>query len=113
MLSVRVTLVRNKTKILLGDGGNSELMLAIRRFGNFAEYGPLGLLLLVLVSVQAETWFVDAAGIALVAGRAIHPFGITAKPAPADPAPDRPVADLDHDRRDLDLSAGAGGRVNR
>ena len=80
MLSVRVTLVRNKTKILLGDGGDSELMLAIRRFGNFAEYGPLGLLLLVLVSVQAETWFVDAAGIALVAGRAIHPFGITAKP---------------------------------
>ena len=77
VLSVNVTLLRGRKKILHGDGGDKELMLAIRRFGNFAEYAPLGLLLLSLATVAgAADWFVQAAGIALVAGRVLHPLGI-------------------------------------
>ncbi|MEX1108940.1 MAG: MAPEG family protein [Dongiaceae bacterium] len=77
VLSVNVTMLRGKKKILFGDGGDRELMFAIRRFGNFAEYAPLGLILLGLASAGgAVGWFIHAAGIALVAGRVIHPLGI-------------------------------------
>ena len=76
-LSVNVTMLRGKKKILFGDGGDKELMMAIRRFGNFAEYAPIGLVLLSLaVAGGAVGWFVHAAGIALVAGRVLHPMGI-------------------------------------
>lgn len=82
LLSVRVTMLRAQKKILFGDGGDNELMLAIRRFGNFAELAPLGLLLLAMLAADgASLGLIHGVGIALVAGRAIHPFGMsTTKP---------------------------------
>jgi uncharacterized membrane protein YecN with MAPEG domain len=78
-LSVNVTMLRGKHKTLFGDGGHQDLMLAIRRFGNFAEYAPLGLVLLALAQAGgAVGWYVHVAGIALVAGRVIHPLGMKA-----------------------------------
>jgi len=81
VLAVQVTMLRNKKKILHGDGGDMELMLAIRRFGNYAEYAPMGLVLLALTAFvdpfsTGDEWFVDVVGLALVVGRILHPFGI-------------------------------------
>ena len=38
--------LRGQTGVSIGDGGNAELLLAIRRHGNFAEWVPLALILI-------------------------------------------------------------------
>jgi uncharacterized membrane protein YecN with MAPEG domain len=48
-LSFNVGRVRNKTKIFLGDGGNRELITAMRAQANFIENVPLGLILIGLL----------------------------------------------------------------
>lgn len=45
VISVRVSLARNQTKISLGDGNNQFLFRRIRVHGNFAEYIPFVLIL--------------------------------------------------------------------
>ena len=54
--------VRGKTKVFIGDGGNTELITAMRTQANFVENVPLGLLLIWLVST-----FYGAATIATLA----------------------------------------------
>jgi uncharacterized membrane protein YecN with MAPEG domain len=50
VLSVRVIAMRRGSGAALGDGGNPELLRRIRVQGNFAEYVPLGLVLLRLAA---------------------------------------------------------------
>ena len=40
-LSVRTLRTRRRNQIAVGDGGNSEMLRAMRVHGNFAEYAPL------------------------------------------------------------------------
>jgi uncharacterized protein len=49
LISVRVSVVRGKFKVMFGDGGQESLMRAIRGQGNFVEYVPLALLLVGMV----------------------------------------------------------------
>ena len=58
---------------------------AIRRFGNFTEYVPLALLvILMLENSGIASWAVHLAGGALVLGRVLHAIGLDpAKPATA------------------------------
>ena len=48
-LASQVIRLRRANKVALGAGGHSDLEGAIRAHGNFAEYVPLGLVLLGLV----------------------------------------------------------------
>lgn len=77
-LSFYVIITRAKTDVLVGDGGNPRMLVAIRRHGNMAEYVPLALLMMGLAEMLGlGAFWLHACGIALIAGRLIHPFGIT------------------------------------
>lgn len=44
-LALRVSLLRNRYRVALGDGGNDELMRAIRAHANTVEFVPIFLIL--------------------------------------------------------------------
>lgn len=77
-LSWRVVQVRLSAQVLLGDGGDAELLSRIRAHANFAEYVPFCLLLLLAIeaSFQDSPKALWAAGMALVAARAAHAIGM-------------------------------------
>jgi len=78
VLSVRVVRLRRKHGVALGHGDVPELAQAVRAFGNASEYLPAALVgLTVLALVGARPWFVHAAGLILVAGRAAHAVGLS------------------------------------
>ena len=53
LLLARSTILRRQTaRILLGDGADEPLQRRIRAHANFAEYAPLGLILLALCEAQ-------------------------------------------------------------
>ena len=53
---------------------------AVRCFGNFAEYVPLALVLIAVLELNGgSATALHTLGVALVAGRAIHPFGLDAE----------------------------------
>ncbi len=84
VLSVRVVMGRQMHRVVLGDGGNDDMALRGRVFGNAAEYIPVGLgamALLVLLGLPA--WCLHAVGGVLFLGRILHASGLTAgKPTP-------------------------------
>lgn len=78
-LSMRVISARGTNRIGLGDGGNVDLLRRMRVHSNFAEYAPLGLLLLLLAELQSvPAWVLLLVGFVLLAGRSIHAFGLSA-----------------------------------
>ena len=80
-LSVRVIGRRRGSGVALGSGGDAVLERRLRVHGNFAEYTPLGLLLLVLTEASGyDAALVHGLGLALLAGRAVHAFGVSRTP---------------------------------
>ena len=80
VLSVRVVLARRKHRVLLGDGGVSQVTVAGRVFGNAAEYAPLGVGALALLAMLGmPVLAVHAVGGILFAGRLIHALGLNDK----------------------------------
>ncbi len=72
-LSIRVVMGRYRYRISLGDGGNEDLARRIRTHGNFAEYVPLGLLVLLFAELEgASVFLMHALGVMLLAGRVFH-----------------------------------------
>ena len=67
-LTIRVIKHRVTSKVLLGDGGISKLNIAVRTHGDFGEYIPLALFLMMGVELyQYSTSTLHTLGIALVA----------------------------------------------
>ena len=60
--------VRGKTKIFIGDGGNTELITAMRAQANFVENVPLGLILIWLVGTFYGAATVATLSVLLVRG---------------------------------------------
>lgn len=76
-LSFDVVRYRWKYKVLFGDEGYPELARAIRIHGNFAEYVPLALLLLLLLSLsEVSPWVIHIMGTTLILARILHYFGV-------------------------------------
>jgi hypothetical protein len=72
-----VTAARPAYKASIGDAGSADLLLKIRRHGNFIEWVPFVLLLMVLAEAQgAGALWLHAAGALLLIGRLAHPFGL-------------------------------------
>jgi len=72
-LAITVIRLRRSNKVALGAGGVTELEGAIRAHGNFAEYVPLGLILLGLFeSHSVHPVFVAVLGGLLGLGRVLH-----------------------------------------
>ena len=69
--------LRGKKNIPLGDGGDRELLLAMRRQSNFVEYVPLALILIGLLELNhIPPTALHALGAALVVARASHAVGM-------------------------------------
>jgi uncharacterized protein len=80
-LSFAVIGLRRQNRVGLGTGGHEDLERAIRAQGNFAEYVPIGLILIACLELnQAPWWLVIIPGITLIAGRLIHAIGINTPP---------------------------------
>ena len=76
-LAINVTVHRAKLKVPLGDGGNPIMLRMIRLHGNAVEYLPLALvLMLIYESNGGWHWALHAAGIALIAARALQSWNI-------------------------------------
>lgn len=72
-----VSSARGPLNTSIGDGGNLTLLLKIRRHGNFIEWVPFTMILMVLAEAQGTgaTWLYAAGGLLLL-GRCAHPFGL-------------------------------------
>jgi uncharacterized protein len=81
-LAMRVSQLRIRNKVSIGDGGSPAVAARMRAHANFVEYTPFFLILLGLIELArgSETWL-WAAGILFVLGRLMHPFGMD-RPAP-------------------------------
>jgi hypothetical protein len=80
-LSLAVIGLRRKNKVGLGSGGHEDLERAIRAQANFAEYVPLGIILIACLELnRAPWWLVLLPGIALIIGRLTHAKGMNTPP---------------------------------
>ncbi len=80
-LTMYVVRRRVAAQTTLGDGGDKELRKRIRAHGNFAEFVPLMLILLVVCELQgAPALAIHILGIAIVASRAAHAYFLTRTP---------------------------------
>jgi hypothetical protein len=81
-LGTRVSRLRLRHKVSLGDAGNDWIVCRMRAQANFIEYTPFFLILLALVELAggSPNWL-WAVGILYIVGRLLHPFGID-RPAP-------------------------------
>lgn len=75
-LSLRISLIRMRTRVSYGDGKDRVLGRAIRMQGNSAEYLPLGLILVGLAeALQAPAGVVHLLGLMLLGGRISYLIG--------------------------------------
>ena len=66
---------RRRLGISIGDGGNTSFSRLIRAHGNFSEYVPMALLLMVLAEMSgAGAAMIHAAGLSLLGGRLLHAY---------------------------------------
>ncbi|MDG2992353.1 MAPEG family protein [Candidatus Synechococcus calcipolaris G9] len=77
-LSGRVIILRGKSSVALGDGGQIGLKRAIRVHANFVEYVPFTLFIIYLLEVQtgSSLWIHGLCG-GLFLGRCLHAFGLS------------------------------------
>jgi uncharacterized membrane protein YecN with MAPEG domain len=76
VLSFNVGRLRGKKKISLGDGGDPEMLAAIRAHANFIEFVPLCLLMIYLASDFRGFWTTAGLSIVLLVARALHAGGM-------------------------------------
>jgi len=77
LLALNVIRLRIGSRVAYGDGGNSELLKAIRTHANFAEYVPFALVLFWCLETMAfATSFVFWMGVMLLIGRVLHVIGM-------------------------------------
>lgn len=82
-LSLNVVGYRRKHKVSVGDGGQEDLLRAIRAQGNLAEYAPIALILMACLELNKAPWWVTAIlAASFVLGRILHPMGIKDASAP-------------------------------
>jgi len=80
-LSLRVVQARIRHKVSVGDGGQPDVVKAMRVQANCAEYAPIGILLLLMAELQGmPVWLVHVFGLMLLAGRGLHGWGMGSTP---------------------------------
>jgi hypothetical protein len=78
VLAARVVITRESEKVIFGDGGNVLMLQRIRVHGNFTEYVPMGLLLVLLLELNgASAVLLHSLGGSLFVARVLHAFGLS------------------------------------
>jgi hypothetical protein len=76
-LSLRVIKLRRAKKVIFGDGGETDLQIAIRAQGNATEYIPILLILLALLELSGgHAALLHTGGVAIILGRVVHAQGL-------------------------------------
>jgi uncharacterized protein len=69
--------LRGRLNIPVGDGGNPDLLCAMRRHANFVEWVPLALILIALLELNGvSTTMIHVFGTVLVVSRIAHAVGL-------------------------------------
>jgi len=77
-LALNIVRLRLGRRVPLGMGEDSALEQPVRVHGNFTEYAPTFLVLLLLAELGgAAFWFLHLAGAAFVMGRLLHAYGLS------------------------------------
>jgi uncharacterized membrane protein YecN with MAPEG domain len=76
VLTIQVGRVRGQKKIYLGDGGDPELLAAIRAHANLIEFAPLCLLLIYMASDFYGFWDTAIVSAVLLVARILHAGGM-------------------------------------
>lgn len=77
-LAMNVVRARTTEKVIFGDGGVTLVQQRIRVHGNFIEYVPLALVLLLVLELNGTSAVVlNVLGGGLFVGRLLHAFGLT------------------------------------
>ncbi|KJZ19814.1 MAPEG family protein [Loktanella sp. S4079] len=72
-LTIRVIAMRRALKISLGDKDNPAIRQRIRSHANFAEYAPMGIILVAIIELNGgAAWIVHLFGLMVLLGRASH-----------------------------------------
>ncbi|WP_072390920.1 MAPEG family protein [Hyphomicrobium sp. CS1GBMeth3] len=81
LLSARVITQRREARVEIGVGESAELLRRSRVHANFAEYVPMALLMLTFAeSLKAPLIVLHVLGLALLAGRLLHAYGLSQTP---------------------------------
>ena len=76
-ISIYVARRRVQTKVSLGDGGNDAMLQATRMHGNFTEYVPIALIMMLAIEVAGgPAWLLHVTGDTLLLGRLLHAYGL-------------------------------------
>ena len=77
VLSYRVV-GRRRAGVSLGDSGDPGMLRVVRGHANFAEYVPLGLIMLAILELGGTSLLVlHGLGLALLAGRLLHGYALS------------------------------------
>ncbi|MFS4582611.1 MAPEG family protein [Phaeobacter sp. C3_T13_0] len=80
-MTFRIVNHRRSEKISFGDGEDQDLLRKMRAHGNFAEYAPLGLVLLALMEICGTPNLIMALLMGmLVVGRYAHAYSFIRQP---------------------------------
>lgn len=72
-LAFRVIRLRRQYQVSTGDGGHSDLVQAIRAHGNFSEYVPISLILLILAELDhGHPLILGGLAVLICLGRVFH-----------------------------------------
>ncbi|BCQ35408.1 MULTISPECIES: MAPEG family protein [Erwinia] len=75
-----VVRLRRQYRVSIGDGGVSDLQLAIRIHGNAVENIPIALFLLVMMEMNgADIWMLHLLGLFFFFGRLMHAYGLRSR----------------------------------
>ena len=73
VLAWQVIAIRRRDRISLGDGGDKVLGRRIRVFGNFSEYTPMIIGLLIACELSGvSAWKLHVIGVMAIIGRILH-----------------------------------------
>ena len=76
-LAFRVSKVRMKAEVMIGDGGHPLLTARMRAQANFVEYTPFVLILMALIEMAGgSAWGLRGVGVLYVIARVLHAFGM-------------------------------------
>jgi uncharacterized protein len=76
VLTLNVGIMRGRKKINLGDGGDPEMIAAIRAHANLIEFAPLCLLLIYVASDFYGFWTTAALSALFLLARVLHAGGM-------------------------------------